>query len=207
LKRRLVEPQSEKQLVAYALRLLARRDYSVQELGDKMRGRAVSELAVDNAIDFLVSKGWLDDYRYGAALCRTLVERGYGPRYIEQKWYQKGIQPHRCFPSKSDNVPEQLSNGCGSVVIQSPQMTQNVSLSGLLCSYDTVFWVKQALAVLESYARKKNIEDGDGELIGEAAKLRRRLIALLQRRGYPESCLFDALALHETQCQGKLEPL
>lgn len=75
--------------IAYGL--LARREHSAFELRQKLKQKAY----VDDDIELLLVKlqeaNLQCDSRYAESLIRSRVNRGYGPRYIEQELHQKGV--------------------------------------------------------------------------------------------------------------------
>ena len=77
-----------------ALRLLALRDHSRQELRQKLIAKDFPPAEVDEVLEHLVGKGYVDDPRYARRLAAYLGrERMLGPRRIVQKLLQKGLSP------------------------------------------------------------------------------------------------------------------
>ena len=70
------------QVLALAVRLLARRDHSTAEIAQKLARRGVADAAAAAAIDRLRELGYLDDRRFAERWARSAAEsgRGYGPR-------------------------------------------------------------------------------------------------------------------------------
>jgi regulatory protein len=87
-----VKPRG-RQLTAldYAYRLLARRAYSEQELGTKLRTKGFTAEAVNHAVMRLKTQGYLDDARLVADQVERLRVRGFGPAAIRTKLTQKGL--------------------------------------------------------------------------------------------------------------------
>lgn len=82
-----------------ALRLLARREHSRRELQQKLAARFRREPAaavlVDGILDRLETEGLLSEQRFAESLLRQLLERGFGPRRIEQELRSRGVTiPH-----------------------------------------------------------------------------------------------------------------
>lgn len=82
-------------LRAHALHLLAKREYAVNELRDRLcskwRGEAgVGDLA-DELVAELVAEGSLSDQRYAAALVRSRVQRCQGPLKIRAELRQRKL--------------------------------------------------------------------------------------------------------------------
>jgi regulatory protein len=77
-----------------ALRFLALRDHSRQELRQKIIAKDFPPAEVDEVLEHLAGKGYLDDARYARRLAAYLGrERMMGPRRIVQKLLQKGLSP------------------------------------------------------------------------------------------------------------------
>lgn len=76
---------------AAALRLLARREHSRQELALKMRQRNFSPEVIREVLDEYEDKGWLDDCRYAEIYARQRMELGYGPLRIQGELQQRGV--------------------------------------------------------------------------------------------------------------------
>jgi regulatory protein len=75
-----------------ALRLLALRDHSRQELRQKIIARNFPPAEVDAVLEHLAGKGFLDDARYARKMAAHLSkDRMLGPQWIVQKLIQKGI--------------------------------------------------------------------------------------------------------------------
>lgn len=75
-----------------ALRLLAFRDHSRHELRQKMIARGIPPTQVDETLNNLAGKGFLDDGRYARKMAAHLGEdRMLGPQRILQKLIQKGV--------------------------------------------------------------------------------------------------------------------
>jgi len=79
---------------AVALRFLALRDHSRQELRQKIIAKNFPPAEVDEVLERLAGKGYLDDARYARRLVAYLgKDRMLGPRRIVQKLIQKGLSP------------------------------------------------------------------------------------------------------------------
>lgn len=75
-----------------ALRLLARREHSRQELSMKLRQRRVDAGVIDTVLDEFEEKGWLDDDRFAEVFVRQRMDAGYGPLKIQADLQQRGIR-------------------------------------------------------------------------------------------------------------------
>ena len=75
-----------------ALRLLALRDHSRHELRQKIIARNFPSAEVDEVLEHLAGKGFLDDARYARKIAAHLgKDRMLGPQRIIPKMIQKGI--------------------------------------------------------------------------------------------------------------------
>ena len=77
-----------------AIRLLARRDHSTVELTRKLKQREHSELAIQEALEDLVSANYVNDARYAEIYAEQRMNRGYGPLSIRSKLAERGIDSH-----------------------------------------------------------------------------------------------------------------
>jgi len=84
------EPDTEVELRARALRLLARREHSRQELARKLSPRAGSPDALNALLDSLESKKQLSDERFAAERAQVLSRR-FGAARIRQDLKSKGV--------------------------------------------------------------------------------------------------------------------
>ena len=73
-----------------AVRLLGTREYSVLELSTKLQRRFLVDV-VNDVITELQDLGLLCNTRYGEAFCRSRVDRGYGPVFIQRELEQNGL--------------------------------------------------------------------------------------------------------------------
>lgn len=79
------------QAYATALRLLARREHSAQELRTKLRGRRCPPALVDKVLNTLRDEGALSDRRFADTYVQARFDRGYGPLRIEAELRERGI--------------------------------------------------------------------------------------------------------------------
>ena len=80
----------EKSLRARALEALARREYSRVELARKLAVHAVDEVALEQLLDNLQSRGWLSDARYAEQRANSRQSR-YGGQKIAYELRQQGV--------------------------------------------------------------------------------------------------------------------
>ena len=84
-------PHSSLTPLDYAYRLLARRDYSEQELSTKLLAKGFTEEAVTRTIFRLKEQKYLSDPRLAADQIERLKAQGFGPEGIKVKLSQKGF--------------------------------------------------------------------------------------------------------------------
>ncbi|MBI5969432.1 MAG: regulatory protein RecX [Deltaproteobacteria bacterium] len=75
-----------------ALRLLAIRDHSREEIRSKLQAKGFGAEEIERVLRDLVARGILDDFRYAQRLALSLTEEKLlGPQRIRQKLFQRGI--------------------------------------------------------------------------------------------------------------------
>lgn len=74
-----------------ALKLLARREHSRQELSLKLLKRKLPRDLIEVVLDEYEVNGWLDDLRFADIYARQRMESGYGPLKIESELQKRGI--------------------------------------------------------------------------------------------------------------------
>ena len=84
-------PESAAELKTRALRLLARREHSRDELARKLSLHAESPEALETVLDFLVSKKFLSNERFAEVRAHWLA-RKYGAAKIRQDLQARGIE-------------------------------------------------------------------------------------------------------------------
>ena len=75
-----------------ALRHLARREHSEQELTAKLSKNFDNEI-VDETVNLLREKGEVCDKRFAEMLVRSRFNKGFGPIYISKELRSKGVDP------------------------------------------------------------------------------------------------------------------
>lgn len=74
-----------------ALKLLARREHSRQELQRKLQQRGFAAEAIAAALNELESADWLSATRYAEAYVRSRIASGFGPLRIQAELSQRGL--------------------------------------------------------------------------------------------------------------------
>ena len=82
--------RAEPSLKARALRLLARREHSREELKRKLAVHAQEGEGVEALLDDLVKRGWLSDARFAEQSIRAKARR-FGPLKLAQQLRAKGV--------------------------------------------------------------------------------------------------------------------
>jgi regulatory protein len=98
---------------AYAVALLARRDYSTRELRSKLKERGYLEHAIEPVLIDLEENRKLDDARYGATVVASRSRRALGPVRIRSELKRKGVAV--------DTIDQALAGGEGE---QAPDFIQ-----------------------------------------------------------------------------------
>jgi regulatory protein len=82
--------------LAYAasIRLLARRDHSIQELTRKLQEREHSQVSIDTAVQELLELNYLNETRYAELYAEQRMNKGFGPLSIQTKLRERGISAH-----------------------------------------------------------------------------------------------------------------
>lgn len=89
-----------------ALRMISMRDYSSKILREKLSEKGFSQEEIEETLEFLREKRFLDDLRYGRNLIRYMAERRYFGAYkIRMELYQKldRIFIDRLLPDELEN--------------------------------------------------------------------------------------------------------
>ena len=94
-----------------ALRLLARRDHSREEMRRKLQAREFTPQQIEKALGWLEEREMLDDRRYAQKLAISLArEKLLGPHRVSQKLFQKGI-PAEWAKEAMEKADELLAAG------------------------------------------------------------------------------------------------
>ena len=101
---------------AYAIALLARRDYSTRELRSKLKERGYLENAIEPVLMDLEETRKLDDARYGANVVASRSRRALGPARIRNELKRKGVAV--------DTIDQALAGGEGEPVPDFAQLAR-----------------------------------------------------------------------------------
>ncbi len=75
----------------YALRLLSKKEYFSSELRKKLLQKGFPEEEVEETIQYLIEKGYINDEALKKRYIERYLEKGKSISYIKNKLYQKGI--------------------------------------------------------------------------------------------------------------------
>lgn len=93
-----------------ALKLLARREHSRQELRLKLMQRKLAPEVIEPVLDDYEAEGWLDDDRFADVYARQRMDMGYGPLRIESELQQRGVfKRPTCMKALSDKQWAELA--------------------------------------------------------------------------------------------------
>ena len=90
---------------ATAADLIGKRAMSRKELEKKLQAKGASEAEARYAAEWLEAIGAIDDADYAALLVRHYGNLGYGPAYVRQKLYEKGV-PRELWDEALDALPD-----------------------------------------------------------------------------------------------------
>ena len=85
--------------------LVGRRTMSRRDLEKKLMVKGASEQEARYAAEWLEAIGAIDDADYAARLVRHYGELGYGPAYVRQKLFEKGV-PRELWDEAMDALPD-----------------------------------------------------------------------------------------------------
>ncbi len=88
-----LEKTEYKRVKNAALYLVARRSYSKAMLFKKLKDKKFSQKQCLKVIGEFETLGYLSDHDYAQMLLEQKMRQGYGPRYIEQYFRTKGLDP------------------------------------------------------------------------------------------------------------------
>ena len=183
-----------------AVRLLGTREYSVVELTTKLQRRFLSEV-VNEVITELQALGLLCNTRYGEAFCRSRVERGYGPVFMQRELEQNGLNKE-LIETLLEPYDEQW---LAKAILQVEKKARTHRPANMLTSQphanssdnseDTyAALVCGALTnTAEAASYKALSRDQQRQAWHEGQKERARIARFLARRGFPAGVAFRAI--------------
>jgi regulatory protein len=81
----------DKTLYQAALRILARREHSILELIQKLQNKDFDQPKINEVIEFLEQKNYLNNSRFAENYARMRANKGYGRLRIQAELKQRGI--------------------------------------------------------------------------------------------------------------------
>ncbi|VAW82827.1 Regulatory protein RecX [hydrothermal vent metagenome] len=99
-----------RQAYAAGLRLLARREHSIQELCHKLKGRECPAAMVEQVADELVAEGLLSDRRFAEAYVYNRAGRGFGPLKIQAELRDRGISDSLALAALAELAPDWVAS-------------------------------------------------------------------------------------------------
>jgi len=91
-KQALLDANEAQKVKSRAIRLLDHRAMSRKELIDKLVGKGENRDLAEEAADWLVEIGQLNDPEYAGNIVRHYAAKGYGRKRIEQELWRRGIE-------------------------------------------------------------------------------------------------------------------
>jgi SOS response regulatory protein OraA/RecX len=87
-----VEESSQKSAYLYAIKLLAKRDYSIYKLSKKLKERGYDKEHLEDAIQEVIDLGYLKEEFYIEARIKGFMHKGLHPNFIQMKLKEEFLQ-------------------------------------------------------------------------------------------------------------------
>ena len=176
---------------AAAVRLLGTREYSVLELFTKLQRRFLSDV-VSEVITELQNLGLLCNTRYGEAFCRSRIDRGYGPMFIQRELEQNGLDKGLIETLLAPYSEQWLAMAIVQVEkkVRMPRPSDHLSLPKLrsseACSFPPDDSDNSPLSTVgDGETHDRSSKDQQREAWHQVQKERARVARFLARRGFP----------------------
>lgn len=88
-----------------AIRLLSRREYSRQELVERLAAKGHEPTAIGECLDDLAERGLQSDTRFAESFVRSRIQRGQGPMKIRVELERRGIDREQVSAAFADCEP------------------------------------------------------------------------------------------------------
>ncbi|WP_143872469.1 regulatory protein RecX [Catenovulum sediminis] len=75
----------------YVLNLLSRKEYARSQLEKKLTARACPHEIIKSVLDEFNENNWQSDQRFAEVTLKSKSAAGYGPKYIQQLFYQHQV--------------------------------------------------------------------------------------------------------------------
>ena len=173
------------------MRLLGTREYGVLELSTKLQRRFLSDVVIEVTTE-LQDLGLLCNTRYGEAFCRSRVDRGYGPVFIQRELEQNGLDKELIETLLAPYNEQWLARAIVQVEKKAQMPTPGDHLflpelrSSQSCSYPPDDIENSPLSPLgDGETHDRPSRDQQREAWRQAQKERARVARFLARRGFP----------------------
>ena len=106
------ETPSPKEVRTRALRFLARREHSEEELVKKLISRGASHTTAEDVVRELKNQDLVNDERFAEAFVQVRVRKGYGPNKLKNELRQRGVSSeviNRCCDFGNEFWREQIN--------------------------------------------------------------------------------------------------
>ncbi len=100
------DEEKQGQSMAYALRLLSRREFFQVEMVARLRARDYSESCIQRTVERLIKQDYLNEDRYCSAFFRVHLRRGETPGIIAAKAKRQGVQEAAVAVALADCMEE-----------------------------------------------------------------------------------------------------
>lgn len=95
-----------------AIRLLSRREYSRQELVERLAVKGHEPVAIHDCLDDLAERGLQSDARFAESFVRSCIQRGQGPMKIRIELERRGIDREQVSAIFADCDPSGEPDWC-----------------------------------------------------------------------------------------------
>lgn len=86
------EESSEKSAYLYAVKLLAKQDYSKYKITKKLESRGYDSSHIEQTIDKIVELGYLREENYSISRIQAHMNKGFHPDYIQKKLKEEFVE-------------------------------------------------------------------------------------------------------------------
>lgn len=87
-----IYPYLKEKALNDALKIVLRADTTIKNVREKLLSKKYPDFAVDNAIEYLKSKGFVDDFEYAKNFVKSAFNKGKGKKYAEFELIKRGIE-------------------------------------------------------------------------------------------------------------------
>lgn len=87
-----IYPYLKKKALNDALKMVLRADTTVKNVKEKLTLKKYPSFAIDNALEYLETKGFVDDLEYAINFIKHSFNKGKGKKYVEFELAKRGIK-------------------------------------------------------------------------------------------------------------------